>query len=147
MHILDSAIPTLAHAIGAAGYRPVQIGRMHFIGPDQLHGYSERIVGDHSANYVGGTPVDHGMLQGTAGPHRVSLERSGHGQSAYQLHDEDVTAATVDYLDRTGARVRSGQQVEPFSLSVGLMLPHQPYVARKEDFRQYRDVYDDAGPS
>ncbi len=39
---LDSAIPTYAHALGAAGYRPVQIGRMHFNGPDQLHGFAER---------------------------------------------------------------------------------------------------------
>ena len=65
-HILDSAIPTLAHAMGAAGYRPVQIGRMHFVGPDQFHGYAERYVGDHSPNYLGGNPVDHGMLEGTA---------------------------------------------------------------------------------
>ena len=50
---LDSAIPTYAHALGAAGYRPVQIGRMHFNGPDQLHGFAERLVGDHSPNWPG----------------------------------------------------------------------------------------------
>ena len=50
---LDSAIPTYAHALGAAGYRPVQIGRMHFNGPDQLHGFAERHVGDHSPNWPG----------------------------------------------------------------------------------------------
>ena len=32
--ILDSGVPTMAHAMGAAGYRPVLIGRMHSIGPD-----------------------------------------------------------------------------------------------------------------
>lgn len=139
-HVLSSAVPTFAHAMGAAGYRPVQIGRMHFIGPDQLHGYAERLVGDHGPNYLGGRPVDHGMLDGTAGPARVSLRLSGHGQSAYQVHDEEVTASAVDYLDRLGAARHSGRRMDPFSLSVGLMLPHQPFVARKEDFDLYRGV-------
>jgi choline-sulfatase len=136
-HILDSAIPTLAHAMGAGGYWPVLIGRMHALGSDQLHGYAERLVGDHGPNHLGGRGVDHGMLTGTAGPARVSLEKSGHGQSAYQVHDEDVAAAAVDYLNRLGAKKRAGQAAEPFSLSVGFMLPHQPFVARREDYEYY----------
>ena len=136
--ILSSAIPTYAHAMGAAGYRPVQIGRLHFVGQDQLHGFAERYVGDHSPNHMGSLhPVDHGALEGTAGPQRVALEKSGYGQSAYEVHDEYVTAATVDYLNRLGVRKRSGFEVEPFSLSVGMMLPHQPFVARKEDYDEY----------
>ena len=60
-------------------------------------------VGDHSPNWAGSPrPVDHGRLSGTAGPARVSLELSGSGQSAYEVHDEDVTDAAVDYLDRFG---------------------------------------------
>ena len=70
-HVLDSAIPTLAHSMGAGGYRPVLIGRMHALGPDQLHGYAERLVGDHGPNHLGGRGVDHGELTGTAGPARV----------------------------------------------------------------------------
>ena len=136
-HILDSGIPTFAHAMGAGGYRPVLIGRMHSVGPDQLHGYAERFVGDHGPNQPGGQGVDHGELSGTAGPGRVSLHLSGHGQSAYQVHDEDVTAATVDYLNRLGVKKRAGQAAEPFSLSVGFMLPHQPFVARLQDYRYY----------
>ena len=137
-HILDSGSPTFAHAMGAVGYNPVLIGRMHSLGPDQLHGYAERLVGDHGSNYLGGKGVDHGTLTGTAGPARVSLEKSGPGQSAYQVHDEDVTVATVDYLNRLGVRKRAGVMDEPFSISVGLMLPHQPFVARREDY----DLYD-----
>lgn len=130
-HILSSSIPTLAHSMGAGGYRPVLIGRMHALGPDQLHGYVDRPVGDHSANQPGGSPVDHGFLAGTNGPARVSLEKSGHGQNAYQVHDEDVTAAAVDFLRKTGEA--------PFSLTVGFMLPHQPFVARLEDYSYYFD--------
>ena len=41
---LDTGTPTFAHALGAAGYKPVLMGRMHSNGPDQLHGYAERPV-------------------------------------------------------------------------------------------------------
>ncbi len=137
-HMLDSGIPTFAHAMGAGGYRPVLVGRMHSVGSDQLHGYAERLVGDHGANRPGGKGNGgHGV--GGAGPTRSSLQQSGHGQSAYQVHDEDVTAATVHYLDRLGVQKRAGQSAEPFSLSVGFMLPHQPFIARKEDYERYYD--------
>ena len=39
--------------------------------------------------------------------------------------------------NKSGIRKRSGFEVEPFSLSVGMMLPHQPSVARKEDYDEY----------
>ncbi len=136
-HVLSSAIPTFAHAMGGAGYRPIIVGRMHVLGPDQLHGYAERLVGDHGPNHLGGSPVERGVLSGTAGPDRISLERSGAGQNAYQVHDEYVTAATVDVLKRLGVEKRSGQRAGPFSLTVGLMLPHPPYVARREDYSLY----------
>ena len=67
-HILDHGIPTFAHALGAAGYRPKLIGRMHFVGADQHHGFAERLGGDATPNYPGGTGIDLGMLgSGTAG--------------------------------------------------------------------------------
>ncbi len=131
-HIMDSGVPTLAHAMGAAGYHPALIGRMHGLGPDQLHGYAERLVGDHGGNYPGSGEAPKNL--------RASLQRSGSGQSSYQVHDEDVTAATVDYLNRLGVQKRAGLLTAPFSLSVGFMLPHSPYVARREDYQLYQDV-------
>ncbi len=136
-HVLDSGIPTFAHALGAAGYHPVLIGRMHSVGPDQLRGYTERLVGDHGPNFPGGGDVPRGVLEGTAGPARVSLDRSGAGQSGYQVHDEDVTAATVRYLNQLGTARRASHDQEPFCLTVGLMLPHQPFVARRADFARF----------
>lgn len=130
-HILDSGIPTFAHAMGAAGYRPVLMGRMHSVGIDQLHGYTDRPIGDHGSNYPG-----HGRAPDNI---KLSLENSGSGQSGYQVHDEDVTAATVDFLNRLGVRKRAGQPAEPFCLSVGFMLPHHPYLARGGDYSVYRE--------
>ncbi|MCH8222858.1 MAG: sulfatase-like hydrolase/transferase [Chloroflexi bacterium] len=136
-HILDSSIPTFAHSLGAIGYRPVQIGRMHFNGPDQLHGFAERRVGDHGPNFIGGIPADHGSLEGTAGPSRISLEKSGFGQSAYEVHDESVTEAAVEFLESHAAALASGETEEPFCAAIGLMLPHQPFVAREADYNEY----------
>ncbi len=135
-HVLSSSVPTFAHALGAAGYRTVQIGRMHFVGPDQLHGFSERYVGDHGPNYIGGNPADHGELSGTAGPHRVSLKKSGHGQSGYEVHDEAVADEAVRFIESLSESRESGDE-RPVLLAVGLMLPHQPFVARKNDYDRY----------
>ncbi len=136
--ILNSAIPTYAHALGAAGYRSVQIGRMHFNGVDQHHGFTLRLVGDHSPNWSGSPrPVDHGELHGTAGPARVSLEKSGPGQSAYEVHDEAVANAAEDYIAQLVTDRRQAGFDGPISLSIGLMLPHQPFVARPRDFARY----------
>lgn len=138
-HCLDSSIPTLAHSMGAAGYRPTLIGRMHSVGPDQLHGYTHRLVGDHSPNFIGGgPPVDRGILDGTSGPERTSLVKSGPGLSGYQVHDEVVTASTVNLLNEMGIEKRTYGQIEPFSISVGFMLPHAPFVATRELYDYYR---------
>ena len=134
---LDSRIPTLAHSLGAAGYDPVLIGRMHAIGPDQLRGYSRRLVGDHCPNQLGGPAIDRGSLEGTAGPHRVSLRKSGAGQSAYQVHDEEVQKEAVAFLQNACEQRQTGSCSKPFNLTVGYMLPHPPYVARQEDFEQF----------
>ncbi len=60
--------------------------------------------------------------------------KSGSGQSAYEVHDEDVVAATENYLDQFAGSSETG---EPLCLSVGLMLPHQPFVARPQDYARY----------
>ena len=137
--ILSSAVPTYAHSLGAAGYDPVQIGRMHYNGPDQLHGFSRRYIGDHSPNYPGSPrTVDHGQLHGTAGPARVSIEASGQGQSAYEVHDEFVTQSAVNYINNKGITKRARLDDSPLCISIGLMLPHQPFVARAAEYQKYK---------
>jgi len=36
----SATIPTLSHHLGSLDYRTSLCGKMHFIGPDQLHGYT-----------------------------------------------------------------------------------------------------------
>lgn len=138
--MLRSDIPTWLHSAGAAGYDPVLIGRMHAIGPDQLHGYVGREIGDHSSDYPGVATAALGSLTGTSAPDPISLEKAGSGMAAYQTKDADTTKAAADWLRETGAARKA--EGNPFCLTVGLMLPHPPYVVDQEAF----DIYDGKVP-
>jgi len=134
--MLPSDMPTYAHSLGAAGYETISIGRLHTLGPDQLHGFSERRVGDHSPAWPGVGRHDMGVLRRTHGPNRVSLERAGRGSSAYQDLDEATMEAA---LARIGAlaEAQRASATRPFFLQIGFMLPHPPYVARSEDYDRF----------
>ena len=41
-----ATVPTFAHYLRALGYRTCLSGKMHFVGPDQLHGFEERLTTD-----------------------------------------------------------------------------------------------------
>ena len=41
-----ASIPTFAHYLRMMGYRTCLSGKMHFVGPDQLHGFEERLTTD-----------------------------------------------------------------------------------------------------
>ena len=43
---LPAGTPTIAHVLRAAGYETTLAGKMHFVGPDQLHGFEERLTTD-----------------------------------------------------------------------------------------------------
>ena len=133
---LSSEIPTWLHAMGAAGHYPELIGRMHAMGPDQMHGYAHREVGDHSPNWGGIPRHDMGVLNDTNDPQGHSLVACGAGQSAYEVKDRDVTNAALGALERIAKEER------PFCLTVGLMLPHAPYVASRHWVDYYMQELD-----
>ena len=56
----DYACVHAAFALRDAGYETVLGGRMHFVGPDQRHGFEKRIIGDVLSPFPGGPgPDDH----------------------------------------------------------------------------------------
>ncbi|MEM7695435.1 MAG: sulfatase-like hydrolase/transferase [Pseudomonadota bacterium] len=132
--ILPSGLPTWLHALGAAGHRPALIGRLHAIGPDQLHGYASREVGDHSPNFPGNPRQSLGILTGANDPEPRGLENCGPGACAYQAKDDAVTDAACQWIHRNAAKEAANGG---FCLTVGLMLPHPPYVAEPEAFKRY----------
>jgi len=49
----SAATPTIAHYLDNLGYRTTLCGKMHFVGPDQLHGFQERLITDiYPANFA-----------------------------------------------------------------------------------------------
>ena len=133
---LPSDIPTFAHSLGSEGYYPTLIGRLHAIGPDQLHGYAKREVFDHSSDWYGGSPYSMGVLDKAQRPFLEAISKSGPGQTSYELMDKDVTDNSIKFLEKF-AKKSSSIKCNPFALSVGYMLPHQPYVATPDLFSYY----------
>ena len=41
-----AAAPTVMHYLRQLGYSTALCGKMHFVGPDQLHGYEQRLITD-----------------------------------------------------------------------------------------------------
>ncbi len=138
---LASDRPTWLHALGAAGYRSQLIGRMHAMGPDQLHGYSTRLIGDHSPNWAGVKRHSMGVLENANDPTPESLLACGAGQSAYQVKDEQVADATIRALQEIAETPEDSR--DAFSLTAGLMLPHAPYVASRDWVEYYLDTLPD----
>jgi len=132
---LPSDIPTIAHAMGAAGYDCHLVGRMHFYGPDQLHGFAARPIGDIGASFPGGAPPGIGPLTPGRGNRGPELAHSGAGETSYQAYD----LAVADHAERTltalkNRRKRTGR---PFFALVSLFCPHPPYIARAEDYARF----------
>ena len=131
---LSSNAPTFAHSLGAAGYEVVLGGRMHFVGPDQRHGFEQRIGGQISPTYVGSRnrAIPAELFPG-AGQSRPAVEISGPGRQGYQAYDEVVTEACVDFLlNKAGAD-------RPFCLVAGFVLPHCPFICPEEEWDYYID--------
>ena len=135
--ILPMRYPTYAHCLSAAGYETISVGRLHVLGPEQSRGFGTRLVGDHSPNWPGVSRHDMGILRRTHGPNRISVERSGCGNSAYQSVDEATLDASLNQLDALAEKRKDGIQ-KPFFMQVGFMLPHPPYVANEEDLEVFK---------
>ena len=133
-----ASIPTLAHYLRRAGYRTCLAGKMHFVGPDQLHGFEERVTTDMYPGDFGWTPTwddparvhwwFHNMLSVTeAGPYERTLEID---------YDEEVAQRSARWLWDAGR----GSDERPFMMCVSLMHPHDPYMAPKQLWDRYKDA-------
>ncbi len=133
---LPSSIPTFAHYLRLDGYRTCLSGKMHFVGPDQLHGFEERLTTDVYPGDFGWTPdwsrpgerIDWWY-------HDVSsVKEAGVADMTNALeYDDEVTFHAVrrlyDYARYEGDA--------PLALCVSFAHPHDPYVARQ----RYWDLY------
>jgi choline-sulfatase len=133
-----SSIPTYAHHLRRAGYHTCLSGKMHFVGPDQLHGFEERLTTDIY-------PPDFGWTPDYRKPgeriewwyHNMgSVTGAGVAEITNQLEYDDEVAyhARAKVYD-----LARGADARPWCLTVSFTHPHDPYVARKK----YWDLYED----
>ena len=134
---LPAAAPTLTHALRAAGYFTALCGKMHFVGPDQLHGFEERLTTDIYPGDLDWTP-DWRLGAGEQLPwyHTMEsvLEPGVCPASMQQDYDDEVAFRAVRVIyDR--ARADDGR---PFFLVASFANPHDPWEVRA----RYWDLYD-----
>jgi choline-sulfatase len=134
-----SAIPTWAHYLRKEGYKTCLSGKMHFVGPDQLHGLEERLTTDIYPADFGWTP-DWRLRQERIDwwyHNMTSVLQPGIAEITNQLEfDDDVAFQAVRKI-YDHARYDAHK---PLALMASFTHPHDPYAARK----QFWDIYDDA---
>ena len=135
-----AAIPTFAHHLRRAGYYTCLSGKMHFVGPDQLHGFEERLTTDIY-------PADFGWTPDYRKPgeridwwyHNLgSVTGAGVAETTNQLEYDDEVAFFANQKLHQLARESDDAGRRPWCLMVSFTHPHDPYVARK----RFWDLYE-----
>ncbi len=130
-----ASVPTFAHYLRQAGYRTCLTGKMHFVGPDQLHGFEERLTTDVY-------PSDHAWTPNWDEPderidkwyHNMdSVKEAGTAATTFQLDYDEEVAFTAKRRIFEYAKYRD----TPFAMVVSFIHPHDPYVARPEFWQRY----------
>ncbi len=131
-----SSIPTFAHYLRGMGYRTCLSGKMHFVGPDQLHGFDERITTDIYPSDFAWTP-DWELADERIDKwyHNMdSVREAGVAQTTFQIeYDEEVA-----FFARRKLFEYAAEKQHPFCMVASFIHPHDPYVARPE----WWDLYD-----
>jgi choline-sulfatase len=145
---LRAGAPTLVHALRAAGYHTAVAGKMHFVGPDQLHGFEERLTTDIYPADVDWTPDwSRPLDQPLSWYHTMeSVLAPGICAASMQTdYDEEVSFQATRKLYEI-ARHRPDQ---PYFLFVSFTNPHDPWEIPARHWDRYRrdQIEDPAVPS
>lgn len=130
---LPSTTPTFLHSMVAAGYETVLIGRMHFVGDDQRHGFTKRLAEEFTPT-TWTRPVK--LLQSFRGDYAPTAyfiaigDGMGGGESCVTFYDQMVIDAALDYLGQ--------HHDKPQCIVVGTYGPHFPYIAPKALYQKYK---------
>ncbi len=131
-----ASIPTFAHYLKMMGYRTCLSGKMHFVGPDQLHGFEERVTTDIYPADFAWTP-----------DWELADERIDKWYHNMQTVTEAGVAATtfqIDYDEEVAFFAKrkifdyARDKTEPFCMVASFIHPHDPYVARQEWWDLYK---------
>ncbi|HLX97676.1 MAG TPA: choline-sulfatase [Roseiarcus sp.] len=132
-----AGIPTFAHGLRARGYRTILSGKMHFCGPDQLHGFEERLTTDIYPADFNWTPDWDRPEHRPSWYHNMgSVRDAGTCVRSNQLDFDDEAAFMAERAIFDHARSKDRR---PFLLAASFSHPHDPFAIP----RQYWDLYRD----
>lgn len=136
---MPATMPTFAHYLRLMGYHTCLAGKMHFVGPDQLHGFEDRVTTDIY-------PADFGWVPDWTQPERridlwyhnmSSVKQAGVAAITNQLaYDDEVGNAALKVLYD---HARS-EDTRPLCLVASFIHPHDPYAARQKYWNLYDDI-------
>lgn len=131
-------LPTWNHYLRDAGYRTAVTGKCHFIGPDQLHGFDERLT-----NCI--FPAEFSMLpdwrrgaylnKGTSV--QAMLRMLGPSKWTKQLGYDQMV---FDHAMRRLRDYAVSKRDQPLFLNVSFTEPHDPFTTTPEFLDLYRDA-------
>jgi len=131
--------PTMAHYLRSMGYQTSLVGKMHMIGPDQLHGFEERLTTDVYPSDFGWTPdwTQPSSHRYSWYHNMLSVVQAGLCVTSNQFDfDEEVAfRATRKIFD-----IVRNPDDRPFFLTVSFTHPHDPFAMSQ----RYWDLYDHA---
>ena len=129
--LLPASVPTFAHRLRLRGYRTVLVGKMHFIGPDQLHGFEERPMTDVYPAGFDWVP-DWELADDERLPwyHDLSsVLRAGPVRGTLQLdYDAEVLRRALEAL--------AAEDDRPLLLVASFTHPHDPYEVPHEHWER-----------
>ena len=138
-----TSVPTFAHHLRRTGYRTALVGRMHLIGPDQLHGFDERLTTDV---YPAGFDMvpdwslrDDQRLSWYHNAESV-LEAGVSIATVQRDFDDEVTFRALRYLTDRARDRTTDRGAEPFLMVASYIHPHDPYEPPAEHWHRYDEV-------
>ena len=136
--------PTMAHYLTNAGYDTVFSGKMHFVGPDQLHGFRRRFLSNiYPTDYRWTSKMTkHGHPGNQAYTYVGDDVHVGRWNNALSF-DEEAHLRSIGYLNAKGeAKLRanaSGDMPQPFFLFTSFHHPHERFWPPEEFWAMYED--------
>jgi choline-sulfatase len=128
-----SLTPTLAHYLTNQGYDTILSGKMHFIGPDQLHGFRKRLTTDiYPAGFDWSYDLPGDGDPAFDFPAQYQASNIGPGRTLELQYDEETHFRSLEYLRRS--------HDAPFLLVSSYTNPHPPFVAPKHFWDMYEGV-------
>jgi choline-sulfatase len=134
---LASDQPTFAHYLTLAGYETVTSGKMHYAGPDQLHGLRRRLTTDIYPSSFSWVPTprrdrENRFIDRRQHANGYRLPNVGVAQwTQFLAYDQETQFRALEYLHarRMDGSAGSG---EPFFLCVSYHCPHDPFKAPQD---------------